>query len=225
MRIIVIVLLSLLFLFAGCGYPDAGALENNQWIGTIENPYQGMVSDNFYTWNGSAYVRIPATGLPGATGATGATGAQGPAGDSGFGQGARVYSTVNIPTTSGNDTKIRFNTESYDTDNCHNSTNSSRLTCNTSGKYLMVTNIQTATGISGTIRQIVIWLNGDTPIGVIYDANFPNTGIVAKELSTIYNLNIGDYVEVGYMQSTGSNMNILASSVYTPSFMFQRIGN
>lgn len=223
-----LILLSTLIitLIAGCGYPDAGALESGQWIGTIGNPYQGIVSDNFYTWNGTNYVRIPAAGLPGATGATGATGPQGPAGDSGFGQGCEVYSSVNISLTHWVHTALNFNSEYYDNDNIHSTTtNSSRLTCNTSGKYLIIVNIMfTNTPDVKGFMQVQIRLNGDKYLGGSCGQPISTYWIILSA-STICDLAVNDYIEAVAYQDTNSSLNILAVAKNSPNIMIQRIGD
>jgi len=141
----------------------------------------------------------------------------------GYTQGARVYSDAakNIP----NDTStvIDLNQEDYDTDGIHdNVTNNSRLTCQTAGKYLITGCIRFASNATG-IRSAFITLNGGNPIG--YSGSQAVSGSATiQQVSTVYNLGVGDYVELKAYQISTVGLNSEVSADYAPTFMIQRIG-
>lgn len=140
-------------------------------------------------------------------------------------QGARVYHNANqsIPTATW--TILAFNSERYDTDTIHNTvTNNSRLTCKTAGKYLITGQVGIAANATG-IRSALIKLNGSELFYLA--AILENTSSAyswAGNVSTIYDLAVGDYVELQVYQDSGSTLNAEVSAVRYPEFMMQRIG-
>ena len=115
----------------------------------------------------------------------------------------RVYSSAaqNIPQNS--DETITWNQENYDTDTMHdNSTNNSRITATTAGKYLIVCNIEWAAGITGWRNHYLI-VNGSTTIGstriMALDASKPVYNLV-----TIWDFSATDYVELRVHQNAGA---------------------
>ena len=116
-------------------------------------------------------------------------------------------------------TAITWDTEEYDTDGFHStSSNTSRITvpAGKAGKYLFTSHINLDTS-SGTGRR----LNKFYKNGVAADISFveipPVSGAYVAALnSIILNLTVGDYVEIYYYQTTGSNQ-----VVDRPSSSFQ----
>ena len=105
-------------------------------------------------------------------------------------------------------TVINFNSESYDTDTMHdNSTNNSRITFTTAGKY-------TVSGIVNTDANAIIFsailLNGTTTIAAIGAGNAGPSTANGNYLSTDYVFGAGDYVELlgcfGVAQTTKSGI-------------------
>jgi len=141
----------------------------------------------------------------------------------GYTQGARVRHDTgqNVPTTTA--TILAFNTEIYDTDTIHdNVTNNSRLTCKTAGKYIIAGNIFFDPNATGR-RQVGIRLNGTTYIAIIIQ-NATLTGGHGLSLSTIWSLNINEFVELVPWQDSGDTLEIKSYGYYSPEFMMQRIG-
>ncbi len=80
-------------------------------------------------------------------------------------QGARVYDTIGMTIPNNSWQVLLFNSERYDTDTIHSTTlNTSRLTCKTAGKYIIVGNVYFAVNATG-FRFADILLNGATQIG------------------------------------------------------------
>lgn len=141
--------------------------------------------------------------------------------------GARVYSTgTSVPSGLAFNTKISFNSEDYDTDNIH-SGSSTQLFCNTAGYYLISAQAMWTADSSGE-REVHIILNGNT--ANIIAANYTNNAGAAisliQQVSTVYYLNIGDYVEVVVRHdSTTDPLTIHGTTPYQAKFMMQRFGD
>lgn len=139
--------------------------------------------------------------------------------------GARVYNSANIsiPDDVGNFTALTFDTEIYDTDSIHSPTvNTSRLTCQTAGYYHIEGHVTFAAAATGR-RAAQITLNGLTFLST---ADGPPDAVFGTKCnpSTDYYLNVGDYVELEAIQSSGSPLNVLGGFERTPAFMMHRIG-
>ena len=135
--------------------------------------------------------------------------------------GARVYNNaaISIPNTGAD---LTFNSERYDTDNIHDiSTNPSRLTCKTAGKYLIIGNIEWAPNNNG-VRDARIVLNGTTIIGIVRVA--AAGGSYFQVVSTIYDLSVNDYVVLHAYQDGAGALNVNSSGNFSPEFMMQKIG-
>ena len=141
----------------------------------------------------------------------------------------RAYKTAlqAIPTSTW--TAINLDAERFDTDGMHDTvTNNTRLTCRTAGKYLLVGHASWV-AVAGTRRLIGIWLNGmGTGVCVARMDLSGAAGEAGSEMgpvvATIWDLAVGDYVELGAYQTTGSPLNIVAGSAYSPEFMASYLG-
>lgn len=163
----------------------------------------------------AAYVKkkVQIGNLPGGTGG-------------GYTEGTRVYhDAAQLITSGAADAYLAFNSERYDTNGIHDPvTNNSRLTCQTAGKYLIVANVEWGTNSAG-YRTLNIVLNRTSVIASINSVATVATGVGARlNASIIYDLGVGDYVEVRVYQNAGSGVNVLATAAYSPEFMMQRIG-
>jgi len=72
-------------------------------------------------------------------------------------------------------------------------------------------------------REITIWLNRTIAIAGHHqrgDANMPGQ----LTISTSYEFEAGDEVELAIWQNTGAGLNIWAQPQYSPEFTIQRIG-
>jgi hypothetical protein len=135
--------------------------------------------------------------------------------------GARVYNNANISIATATNVNLTFNTERYDTDSIHSTvSNTSRLTANTAGIYLISAAISWENDVNGS-RQMGLYLNGSTQCAISrVCADDP----VRHTVSTIYELSVGDYFEVRVYQDSGSTLNVLVAGNYSPEFMMQRLG-
>lgn len=133
---------------------------------------------------------------------------------------ARVRNTADIShTSSGNYQALTFDAERVDVGAMHDtSSNTGRLTvpAGGGGLYAIGGQIEFASNSTGR-RGIQIRLNGTTVIAREETGNLganPHTCTVA----TVYQLAAGDYVELMGLQASGGNLNMLASSAYSPEF-------
>ena len=135
---------------------------------------------------------------------------------------ARVYNSANISINNNTETALTFDTERYDTDTIHStSSNTSRLTATTAGKYIISGNVSIATNSSGS-RALIIYLNGSTKIAQTHLQN-NGAGNSDINISTIYSLAATDYVELFAYQSSGGSLNVNATGNFSPEFMMSRI--
>ncbi len=139
-----------------------------------------------------------------------------PASGVGGEKSARAYSIYNFTTSHNSWTALPLESERWDNDDIHdNSSNTSRLTCRTAGKYLISGQAHFASG--GGLRAARIRLNGGTDIAFWW--GYPPSVYV----ETLYDLSVNDYVEFMVLQSSGGNLQLLTLSNYSPEFMMIRI--
>lgn len=138
-------------------------------------------------------------------------------------EGARVYNDASQDVADSTLVTLAFNSERWDTDTIHNNiTNNSRLTCKTAGKYMIVGNIIFETSNAAGIRILRIYLNGTTCIA---EARQGGTGLSDfLVVTSIYDLDINDYVTLVAWQNTGDTVPITYTAESTPEFMMQKIG-
>ena len=148
----------------------------------ITSPQEGMITylkdtDVTQYYSGSAYVTIGGTSDI----------------------SCRVYAGTgtNLSTTFAT---IAFNTENFDTDTMHdNSTNNSRITIKTAGKYHIGGQINIAANASLGVRLLV---NGGSLIGRIFQGNSASTE--GANISTIYDFALNDYIELQAAVGSGT---------------------
>lgn len=137
--------------------------------------------------------------------------------------GARVYHSANQSIADGTATALAFDSERYDTDTIHDpSTNNTRLTCKTAGKYAISANVSFAGDADG-YREVAIKLNGTTFI-----ADEIRAAVLASSLSIhvgcMYALAVNDYVECVVTHAAGGPLNVLASPNFSPEFSMHFLG-
>jgi hypothetical protein len=141
--------------------------------------------------------------------------------------GARVFNDANISiAVSGLWTALTFNSERYDTDNMHSLTvNTGRLTSRRAAKYFITGHVEWA--VSANLdRTIGIRLNGATRIGEHNTESFATYEVI-QSVATIYDLGVGDYVELFVFQNSGAALNVLVNPYHSPEFsitMLEDIG-
>lgn len=137
-------------------------------------------------------------------------------------EGARAYNSGDINTASGAEVTLTFDSERYDTDAIHDlGVNPSRLTCKTAGKYQIIGNVKWESNIV-EFRYLIIKLNAATPIG--FELQRASQSIDVLNVSTQYELAVGNFVELIAYQNSGGNLDVVNTGNYSPEFMMQRIG-
>lgn len=140
----------------------------------------------------------------------------------GYTEGARVYHNVHQSIPTDDLTTLIFNSERYDTDAIHdNVTNNERLTCKTAGKYQIVAFVTFGPNAVGD-RQARLMVNGVTQIDNSYGVRLGDFEIC--HLSSIWHLEVGDYLYLAVYQDSGGALDVKHHSAYSPEFMMQRIG-
>lgn len=127
----------------------------------------------------------------------------------------RVYKSGALAHAGGGTEYVTFTLERFDTDTMHDpSSNTSRITAKTAGKYLIGGHVEFAAGVTGQ-RGLSIRHQGATTIAAhLYDATA--SGVCQASISTFYALAINEYVELGVYSNSALNAN--ASNNYSIEF-------
>lgn len=142
----------------------------------------------------------------------------------GYTEGCRIYHNTDYTVSNATAwVNHPFNSEEYDTDNMHdNSTNNTRITFNTAGKYLLVLQIKWDANTSGR-RIIGIRKNGTDIISISEQAP-PGNNTFNMTVPTIGNFSFSDYVEAILYQSSGAGLDTIYNAGANVYFMAQKIG-
>jgi len=99
-----------------------------------------------------------------------------------------------------------------------------RLTANVAGRY-QISGAVFWTGGGGTFRNVGIRLNGTTYIALLTDTPVPTGG--GQAISTLWDLNANDFVELVVEQNSGGTLQILRPpppfTDSSPEFMMVKI--
>lgn len=147
-----------------------------------------------------------ATGLAWATPA----GASGPA--------FRAYRNTSQQSFSANTpTKVQFNAESFDTDNCFDSTTNYRFTPTKAGYYQMSSNIAFSGANATTIKEVYLYKNGSryTDFFSSNGSGTPGANANAGSSSLLYLNGTTDYAEIYVYDSDGSARNVVNGEAQT----------
>ena len=123
--------------------------------------------------------------------------------------GARVYNDANISIANATEVALTFNTE--------------RLTCNTTGKYLISASLSFATDAGGNLRILRIYLNNTTIISQVWQPNSAS-GNNTLESTCTYELSATNYVTAKVYQNSGGAIDASLVANSSPEFMMHRIG-
>lgn len=140
------------------------------------------------------------------------------------GAGCRVKRTTNQSIPNLSNTPINFTSENFDTDSMHdNSTNNTRITFNTAGKYAVGAQIEWAAGGNTGVRALHIRLNGTTDIGVDWK-NEPSGGsLTYNDIETVYDFVVGDYIEATAQLSSSGALDVGADGDVSPIFWAHQV--
>ncbi len=134
--------------------------------------------------------------------------------------GSRAYNSTTVSTASSTETAVTMDSERSDSAAFHStSTNTSRMTIPTgkAGRYTVAGTVEWAASALGTVRRLSIRLNGATFIAKNEITSILNV-VLPQEVSTVYDLAVGDYVELMAFQDTVGAVLLNASGNYSPEF-------
>jgi hypothetical protein len=137
----------------------------------------------------------------------------------------RVYNSANISIPNSTFTALTFDSELFDNNNLHSTTvNPSRITIQTAGVYVVSATVEwAATTTSASSRYITFKVNGTTTIA--YTELQTTASLPPRHsLSTIYALNLGDYIEVFVRQDESVAILVMATAGYSPHFSAVMVG-
>lgn len=142
-------------------------------------------------------------------------------------QGCRVSRNAAQSVAQGALVTVTFDAELFDNDAMHStSTNNSRITINTAGIYVIGFTGSFAAHSSYTRIFYNILLNGTTEIQRAGGFGAAAAASQPLAISTVYSLNVGDYVEVQVRHDgTGSAQNLEVVADRSPQFYAARIGS
>ena len=138
--------------------------------------------------------------------------------------GVRVTdaSTQSVPNNT--QTAVEFDTEAFDTDGFHdNAVNNVRLTVPSgkAGKYHIGGSSGLAANATGA-RQLSIRLNGTTYLAMFAMVGASGSSFRAV-VDTVYDLAVGDYVELMMFQTSGGALNTV-NAEGLPNFWMYKVG-
>lgn len=134
----------------------------------------------------------------------------------------RVYSSINQKIQHNQNTPVIFDSIRFDNDEIFNISDNTRLTCKTPGIYL-VTGHAAITNNSTGVRQVFIRVNNATVIASEIK-NALSKGNTPVNISTVYDLNENDYLELVAFQDSGVALEIVSLVNFSPEFSIVRIG-
>jgi hypothetical protein len=135
---------------------------------------------------------------------TGTLGLQGPA----F-LAYRSGADVSIPT--GVSTKVTYNTETFDTNSCYDSTTNYRFTPTVAGYYVFTASLGWNTIGAGNL-DMYIAKNGSIDVPDIRYGNYTSTPVIMQGTYMWYMNGSTDYVEIYAYQGSGSTQALIASA-------------
>ena len=138
-----------------------------------------------------------------------------------YNPGTRVYRSSALSLTTGADTAIPFDAETYDDCQWHSITsNTSRVTVDRYGKYTISGSAVFANTSATGVRSLSIRINGTTLIAINKSAG-STAFSPAVNVTATYKLAPNDYVELVATQDSGGSLDVLAGTGYYPEFSVQ----
>lgn len=138
--------------------------------------------------------------------------------------GARVFRSTNAGIGTGAITALSFNSTRYDTDGMFTTANATRLTVKTAGKYAVGGTVEFVNA-AGAIRILDVRLNGTTILARQTVTPLGGGFVTEMTVATIYDLVVGDFLELTVFQDSGGPININSVGNYSPEFWCHRLGD
>jgi hypothetical protein len=139
--------------------------------------------------------------------------------------GCSLWKSANQSTSNVTQTPINFNNEDFDTSGFHdNVTNNDRVTIPTGlgGKYLVTTKIDFAANATGQ-RVLYHFINGVLVNLALSPVNSSVNGS-SFELSGVYNLSAGNFIQMQVYQDSGGSLNVLGAAQYYTNMQVMYLG-
>ncbi len=139
------------------------------------------------------------------------------------GPAARVRASAATAIPDSAFTTIPFNLETFDVTNMHGAVvNSSRITIATAGLYVIGANVSWAANAAPAL-ELSLRVNGTTFVARVRQAP-AGMSTSDQSVSTLVDLNAGDYVEVVVRQASGAAVSILSTPQLSPEFWATWVG-
>lgn len=136
---------------------------------------------------------------------------------------ARVFHNVNQSIASGISTFLTFNSERYDTDNIHDNVDSTKLTCRTSGLYMITASIRWSSNATGH-RALTFVLNNS--VNIASTTNNAVGGIETEQTATtIYRLAASDFLQLRVSQTSGAALDVVSGGSNSSEFAMTFLSN
>jgi hypothetical protein len=136
----------------------------------------------------------------------------------------RAYHNAAQATTTAVALALALNSERFDNDTMHDtSSNNSRITFTTAGRYVVTGSIEFASNATG-VRTCQIRLGGATVIAGVNDVDVA-ASLCVLPVATVYSFSAAEYVELVATQTSGGNLNVNSSTNYSPEFSAHWLGN
>ena len=136
---------------------------------------------------------------------------------------ARVYNSGDLTISNNTTTALTFDSERLDSETIHSTvSNTGRLTAPRNGFYIASISVEFESNSTG-LRVLAIRLNGSTNIAI--QSTSALNGLVTRlSVSAMYYLLATHYVDCTVYQNSGGNLDVLATTAYSPEFSLAMIG-
>jgi len=137
------------------------------------------------------------------------------------GQGCRVYNNADQTIPQATWTALSFNTVYYDYDDCWSSSYPTRLTCQTSGLYIITGHVRWAANSNG---ERIMGIYKSDGVGYATCGQLPVPSQTRMSIATILPLQAGEYVILQVYQTSGGDLAVISALSQSPIFAMARIG-
>jgi hypothetical protein len=136
----------------------------------------------------------------------------------------KLQKTTTQSITNASETALTWPTAVYDTDSMYSAVNTSRITINTPGIYVLTACATFASNGTGE-RLLYFRVNGDSANRLAFARAFANqSGSSGLVIATSVQLSAATYIEVAAYQSSGGALNVLGDVYEVASFSAVWVG-
>lgn len=138
----------------------------------------------------------------------------------------RAYHNAAQAIVTATETGLAFNSERFDNDTMHSTaTNTDRITANTAGRYLLISNGQFAANATGYRQWDIAISVGPAYVGMEILPVVSAAAATVMNVATYYAAAVTNYFYTSVIQTSGGNLNVDSSGNYSPEFMAHWMGN